>query len=176
MGRGANKSRAQKARHLATVTSGRDTLTDTVARLIAEAAEHKDAGERHRAVERELRSRLPAAEVAAAQYREKARDAASKLYHTKYNFLKRKMEVDDDDEDKGEEAETGDEGSGARDSDEPQRARRNRPTGLSYIIRRKEFFKLGGTGEELEAAGAAAAAEGGGGDDCGGGMKVFMKT
>eukprot|EP00873_Tetraselmis_striata_P002332 jgi/Tetstr1/422596/TSEL_013403.t1 len=32
----------------------------------------------------------------------------------------------------------------------------------------QEFYKLGGTGEELEAAAAAAAAEGEGGDDCGG--------
>eukprot|EP00873_Tetraselmis_striata_P002100 jgi/Tetstr1/422364/TSEL_013204.t1 len=151
----------------------RDTLTDTVGRLIAEAAEQKDAGEGHRAViERELRSRLAAAEAAAAQYREKARDAASKLYHTKYNFLKRKMEVEDDDEEEEEAAETGDESSGASDIDEPQRARRNRPTGLRLSGGRigtkwQEFYKLGGTGEELEAA--AAAAKGGGSDDYGGG-------
>eukprot|EP00873_Tetraselmis_striata_P044366 jgi/Tetstr1/464630/TSEL_009384.t1 len=99
-----------------------------------------------------------------------------------------------DDEEQEEEAETGDESSGASDIDEPQRARRNRPTGLRYRICRRgadvtkdiidlyirkrreefesllvdqfgtkwqEFYKLGGTGEELEAA--AAAKDGGGG-------------
>eukprot|EP00873_Tetraselmis_striata_P008502 jgi/Tetstr1/428766/TSEL_018754.t1 len=107
----------------------RDTLTNTVARLIAEAAEQKDAGEKPRAViQRDLRSRLAAAEAFAAHYRKKARDATSKLYQTKYKFLKRKMEVEDDDEEQEEGAETGDEGSGASDSDEPQRARRDRPS------------------------------------------------
>eukprot|EP00873_Tetraselmis_striata_P000809 jgi/Tetstr1/421073/TSEL_012118.t1 len=132
-----DKTRQRTATHLATNTSdARDSLTDLVARLIAEASEQKDVGERHRAViERELRSRLAVAEAAAAQYRKKARDTASKLYHTTYNFLKRKMEAMLVDQ---------------------------------FGTKWQEFYKLGGTGEELEAA-AAAAAEGGGGDDCGGG-------
>eukprot|EP00873_Tetraselmis_striata_P035900 jgi/Tetstr1/456164/TSEL_042932.t1 len=96
------------AQHL-TVTSERDVLTDTVASLTVEAAKLRDVGERHRAVEKELRPRLAAAE-AIAKHQEKARDAANKLYHTIFNFLKRKNN-DEDGEMGEEEAETVDERS-----------------------------------------------------------------